>query len=137
MRLLQSISSRLISLLLDTELAGARFVLMLSSALWALLLLLPGDGFIRPLYLPMKALAPETLWGLLFLVHACATFVATYFCIRCRCLMLLEGALGLALYTVSALSVLAMADLPAPMIAPQIACAITAFWIMARYMEKR
>lgn len=137
MRLLDGISSRIISLLLDTELAGARFVLMLSSFLWALFLLLPGDGFARPLYLPMKQLASETFWGGLFVIHACATFIATYFRLRSRCLVLLEGALGLAIYTVSALSVLVMADLPAPMLAPQIACAVAAFWILARYMEKR
>lgn len=137
MRLFRSALSRIISLLLDTELAGARFVLMLSSLLWGLILLAPGDGFARPLYLPMKQMAGEGVWGCLFLVHALSTLVATYFQLRCRCLVLTEGALGLALYSVSALSVLVMADLPAPMIAPQIACAVAAFWIMARYMEKR
>jgi hypothetical protein len=128
--------SRLLVLLLDTNLLSARFMLMVASLSWAFALLLPGDGFVRPLYQPMRLIAPEHVWAALFGLHGVSSLIASFSRCRHRLFFFLEPALGLLLYSASTLSVWAGADQPAPLLSCSFACMAAAFWLVARYPEK-
>ena len=54
----------------DTEMVATRFVLALSSAIWALLLWWPGETFGRPTYNGMAHVMREEAWAFVFLIDA-------------------------------------------------------------------
>ena len=130
-----SVTRRVLQLALESDTKSARCILMMASFVWAVLLFLPGDGFYRPIYAPMKAIASDDVWGLLFSVHFFATFYSSFFQIRNRLLMCLEGILGVSLYSISTLSVMANNGPPGPLFANSIACALAALWVLVRYPE--
>lgn len=133
---LRSFLDRVISLLLDTDTKGARFVLMVASFFWTVLLLAPGNGFERSIYAPMNAMAPDWVWGLFFLIHFCSTLFSSFTSISCKPLLVLEGLLGLALYTASTMSAMLALDSAAPLFSPGIACTVAAFWVLVCYPGK-
>lgn len=45
---------------------------------WGISLLMPGDTFARPFYKPLKAMAPETAWGMACLLVGSARLAALY-----------------------------------------------------------
>lgn len=53
-----------------SDLHGVRMLLAMSELIWAVTLFWPGDTFGRPTYSVMAAVAPEWLWGLIFLATA-------------------------------------------------------------------
>lgn len=132
---MRRIPPRLIHLLLDVDNRGARFVLMIASLCWSVLLLMPGDGFSRAVYAPLKSLGPDWAWGLLFGTHFLSTLLSTFLSLRCRPFLYLEGLLGLALYAGSTLSAMVALDSVAPLFSPGIACVVAALWVLVRYPE--
>ena len=56
--------------LFDSDLIASRLALFLAEALWAVMLVWPGDTFDRPTYSEMSKLAPELVWALAFGVSA-------------------------------------------------------------------
>lgn len=129
------LKQRVIHLLLDIDTRGARFVLMFASLFWAIATLAPGDGFIRDVYAPLKALGPDWAWGLLFLLHFIATLLSSFLRIWSRYFIYLEGVLGLALYSASNLCAMLALSSIAPLFAPGLACTIAALWVLVRYPE--
>lgn len=62
-------------ILWDTDLIASRFMLFLAEVLWGILLLWPGDSFNRFYYHNMLFLAPENVWGVLFLITGILQFI--------------------------------------------------------------
>ena len=56
--------------LFDSDLIASRLALFLAEALWAVMLVWPGDTFDRPTYSEMSKLAPELVWALAFGISA-------------------------------------------------------------------
>lgn len=55
----------------------ARLILAMVAALWAAMLLMPGDTFERPVYANMALIASESYWAVAWLAYAIALFVRT------------------------------------------------------------
>lgn len=53
--------------LFDSDLVATRLMLAFAEMCWAVMLLWPGDTFVRPTYTTMGLLAPELVWALVFM----------------------------------------------------------------------
>lgn len=58
----------------DSDLTASRLTLALAEILWAILLLWPGNTFDRGYYHNMANLAPEDIWGAIFLISSVVQF---------------------------------------------------------------
>lgn len=56
------------SALFDTDLISTRITLAMAEMLWALMLLWPGDTFVRPAYEIISGVMSETAWAFTFLI---------------------------------------------------------------------
>jgi hypothetical protein len=65
-KLLTSISR----LVWDSDMLATRFILSIAEFLWAIMLLWPGDTFMRPTYTGMSAVFNEQAWSAVFLISA-------------------------------------------------------------------
>lgn len=54
----------------DSDLIASRLMLVIAELCWAGMLLWPGETFQRKVYASMKLIAPEEIWGLVFLLCA-------------------------------------------------------------------
>lgn len=116
----------------DTDLVGVRLLLALTEALWAIMLIWPGDTFARPTYAIMASVMSEATWALVFLVSSVtqATIVlredfsgafARYF-----------AAWNAALWCFVSISLLLSVSPPPAAISGEIAMAFGAAWVWAR-----
>lgn len=62
------IVSGMCSALFDSDMIATRLTLSFAELTWAIMLLWPGDTFIRPTYTAMGHIAPEMVWAAIFLV---------------------------------------------------------------------
>ena len=67
---MKKVISALSKTLWDSDLVATRFLLAMSEAIWALLLMWPGDTFGRPTYSHMAMVMPEEAWALVFAASA-------------------------------------------------------------------
>ena len=131
-----SISQRYINsichAIFDTEMVATRFALALSSLIWAMLLLWPGETFGRPTYSGMAHVMHEEAWALVFLFDAMAQITiilqqdfhsrfARYF-----------AAFNAALWAFVVGSMLLSVYPPPAAISAEIVMALSAVWIWAR-----
>ena len=86
-------------ILLESQMRMTRLLLALASLTWAILLLLPGATFVRPHYDLMVAIAPENIWGLLFLLHGVVAIWTLKNGTRDKITLLFDGFLGCILWT--------------------------------------
>lgn len=128
----QQVLSSLSRLLWDTDMVATRFILGIAEALWALMLIWPGDTFTRPTYSHMKVVMYEEAWALLFLISAVTQMsiiliedfhsrFARYF-----------AAWNASLWTFVVGSMLISVYPPPAAIAGEIALAVGAVWIWLR-----
>lgn len=92
------------------ELVLVRFGLAVGSFLWAVFLLLPHPLFPagpylqdggRQTYYYMAAIAPESVWGMLFLLHSVWSGYALSSGVKNRVTLAIDGFLGCILWTAS------------------------------------
>ena len=119
-------------LMWDTDLIGSRLTLSLAEALWALLLLWPGEVFSRPPYINMVRIMNEECWGVIFLITSIIqisivltdkmhNIFARYFAIWNASLwVFVVGSILISVYP------------PPALIGGEITMAITAIWIYIR-----
>lgn len=109
-----------------------RFGLALTAAGYAVFLSMPGEIFVRPAYIMMKALLPERVWLVLFTLYA-ALAMLNLFRRRHVLISLLVNAFGLALYTISFVSFLAGGLHPTPItVSDFFFMALAAMWVLIR-----
>lgn len=87
----------------------SRLGLIVGSTLWAFQLFLPVDIFPttaqiaegkgRQTYMLMATIAPENIWAILFLLHACCASYTLFSGIRDRYTLMFDGVLGCLLWT--------------------------------------
>jgi hypothetical protein len=92
--------------LLDSPMRSARLLIALSSLSWAVSLLLPGDAFEygKKIYIIMAMIAPDYVWGILFLTHCVASLITLNLNIRNNYTLILDAALGCILWTTASAS---------------------------------
>lgn len=62
-------------LIWDSDLIASRFTLALAEAIWGIFLLFPGNTFDRGYYHSMSIIAPEEVWGVLFVSSSIFQFI--------------------------------------------------------------
>ena len=118
--------------LFDSDLNATRLGLALSELLWAVMLLWPGDSFLRPTYAEMSQIAPEWCWGLAFLFTSLIQFCVVAFRLcDTRAAWLFSG-WNSVLWVTSVVSMLISVQPPPAAIAAEITSAIFATFIFAR-----
>lgn len=98
-----------VKILFRDRMGITRLGLIMGSFLWALFLLLPvhlfptagqlAEGKGRTTYALMARVAPENIWGTLFLLTAIIAAYALFSGVRNRATLLLDGVLGCILWT--------------------------------------
>lgn len=124
---------RLMLLFWSESTVGTRVVLACGSLLWALMLFWPGDTFGRPTYTLMHRFASEWAWASLFLVNGLYSLYAITTDQRSKTALLVEGALGCALWSGSCICMLMSVYPPPAAIAGEISLAFAAWWHLVRF----
>lgn len=116
----------------DSDLIASRLTLFLAEALWAVMLLWPGDTFDRPTYTLMAHVAPEWVWALVFGVSA---FIQLHVVIGERfhrpCARAFS-AWNAALWVFVVVGMMGSVYPPPAAIGGEIALAVLAVWIFVR-----
>jgi len=139
----KTIRSKICFLFSNSDLIGTRFLIALSSLLWAILLLLPGDTFTRPMFTVATQVMPEEVWGSLFLIHATSALYSLFYGSRKKILVFVDSILGSFLWTGITigmfLSTLIQSEnsTPPAAIAPSIVIALATFWVLIRYPSEK
>ena len=127
--------TRLWYLLMRADLDGIRFFLALSSLLWGLLLLAPGETFERSTYTIMAKMADEWVWAAAHLVHGFAALASLFGVTIRRISFTLGPLLGAFLWTFSSIAMMAAVHpLPAA-IAPHLVGSVAAWWLLVRHKD--
>lgn len=121
----------------DTRIA--RVWLAMASWAWAVMLLWPGDSFNRSVYHIMDQLAPETVWGLSFLLHGIGETIRIYCngsCLqpcpkRSAIIDMAVSVFGCSIYTISSAAMIVTWPLPSA-IAPHIVLSFGAWFLTVR-----
>lgn len=120
------------SALWDTNLVSSRLILGISEAIWALLLLWPGETFGRPTYTGMARVMPEEAWGLVFALSSVTQITIVirrdFHCWPARYF----AAWNMVLWVFVVTSMLMSVYPPPAAISAEIALALAAIWIWAR-----
>lgn len=91
-------------ILLESHMRVTRLILALASLTWAFFLLLPGKLFVRSHYEFMQVIAPEEVWGLLFLTHGVVALWTLKTGTRTKATLYFDGFLGCILWTSSTIA---------------------------------
>lgn len=116
----------------DSDLVASRLTLFLAEALWALMLMWPGETFDRPTYTAMAHVASEEAWALIFAASSVTQLsivlmedfhsrFARYF-----------AAWNALLWGYVVIGMVLSVQPPPAAIGGEIALAVLAFWIFAR-----
>ena len=133
--------SRLRYIMWHSDLEATRFSLAFGSLLWATFLFLPGDLFSsdRKTYELMAYIAPEQVWGSLFLLQGTVMVYSLLRGYRSRLSFIVDALLGCALWTVSTSACfishyqsLETYQPPAAM-AYEVMAALASWWCLVRY----
>ena len=122
----------------ESDLIATRFMLALSSLLWGILLLWPGDTFDRSAFSVVKYVMPEEYWGLLYLITGLSALYSLFHGNVKKCLIFTDGLLGSFIWSSMAVGMFLgslksdVSSVPAGT-APIIIFALAAWWILIRY----
>ncbi len=137
----RSIPKRLHYILWHSDLEATRFSLALGSLLWAVLLFWPGElfGHGRKTYELMAHIAPECIWGSLFLLQGVVMLYSLLWGYRSQLSFIVDALLGCVLWTASTAACfmahfesLATYQPPAAM-SYEVMGALASWWCLVRY----
>lgn len=124
---------RLRYMLFVSSVEPLRLTIGLGSLLWAALLFAPGDTFTRPVYRYMALIGPETAWAIAHLIHGVTAIYSMLTGAKGRLVWLADPILGCAVWTASAVAMIAaVSPLPAA-VAPHVVSALVSWWLLVRY----
>lgn len=116
----------------DTNLVSSRLLLGIAEAIWALLLLWPGETFGRPTYLGMSHVMREEAWGLIFALSSVTQITIVirqdFHCWPARYF----AAWNMVLWVFVVVSMLMSVYPPPAAISAEIALALASIWIWVR-----
>lgn len=116
----------------DSDLIASRLTLFLAEALWAVMLLWPGDTFTRPTYAAMSHAAPEMVWAT---IYAASATIQLYIVIgesfHTRLARAFAG-WNAALWVFTVVGMLGSVYPPPAAIGGEIALTVLAVWIFVR-----
>lgn len=116
----------------DSDLIASRLTLFLAEALWAIMLLWPGETFDRPTYAVMSRVASEEIWGLLFagssMMQLTIVLLEEYHTRQAR----LFAAWNAALWAFTVVGMILSVYPPPAAIGGEISLAVLAIWIFVR-----
>ncbi len=118
--------------LFDSDLIATRLALFLGEALWALMLLWPGDTFARPTYSEMGLLAPEWAWACAFGLSAALQLSIVLYEQCSRPWARVFAAWNAALWLSAVVCMLLGVYPPPAAIGGEIALTVSAVWIAVR-----
>lgn len=100
------VARRIRHILWYSDLEATRFALAWGSFFWAIFLFWPGDLFTpaRQTYALMAKIAPEHIWGVLFLLQGMVMTYSLLWGYRSQILFVADALLGCVLWTVSTLA---------------------------------
>ena len=131
----RNVPRRLAYLLMRSDIEPLRFFVAVSSLLWGILLLMPGETFDRQTYALMSQMGPELLWAAAHITHGVASVYSLLTGAKGRVIFTLDPLLGAFLWTTSgAAMMLAVYPVPAA-IAPHLVGAVAAWWLLVRYKD--
>ena len=110
------------------DLSAIRLVLFLSSILWGILLLWPGETFNRPTYEMMSMVMRETFWGIAFLIHGITGFWSS----SSTKLMYANNLLGSFLWLGSSILMLFSVYPPPAAISGELILSLASVWLFIR-----
>lgn len=118
--------------LFDSPLVTSRLTLAVGELLWAVMLLWPGDTFVRPTYSMMGQVAPEPCWAVAFLVTALLqAWIVSMELYDTRAAWLFSG-WNTSLWFTAIYCMLESVYPPPAAIGGEVALAISALWIFTR-----
>lgn len=124
---------RLWSLIAYSDTTPTRFSLAMSSAVWAVMLFLPGDTFERPVYRYMALLGPEWLWGFLWALYSVLMFWRVFSSTKRSRWAIVTNILGMMLYWCTTVAVYLTLTYPVPAaLAVDIVMSLCAAWVLIR-----
>ena len=138
----RNIRNRLKYIIWNSDLEATHFSLAVGSLLWALLLLYPGDLFTqgRTTYLVMAQIAPEEVWGMLFLLQGVVMLVTLLWGYKTRITYLTDAVLGCVLWTASTAACFISHYVygsgeyqPPAAMSYEIVAALASWWCLVRY----
>ena len=118
--------------LFDSDLIASRLALFIAEALWAVMLLWPGDTYDRPTYSEMSKLAPELVWALAFGISAVLQICMVMYQLCGRTWAHTFAAWNAALWCASVVLMLKGVYPPPAAIGGEVALAASALWIAIR-----
>lgn len=126
--------SRLLWLILYGETLVPRCILSIVAAIWAVLLFLPGETFIRPAYSLMAVVASENSWAWAWIIYAVASTWRTFSETKHRTVItLIVNGFGLVLYATTTACILLSRLWPAPAaMAGDFGMSLVALWLFMR-----
>lgn len=128
----ETLKARIYYFFTYAEFNSARVFLALSSALWAIMLFMPGLSFDRPTYKIMSEIANEYVWASAFLISSILTLYDVVRKDDNKYLCIFDATLSFLLWTVSAIC-MTISVFPVPAaIAPHIAGALVTWWVLIR-----
>lgn len=137
----RNIKSRIYHILWKSDLEATRLYLSLGSLLWAALLFWPGELFspTRKTYELMARIAPEEVWGALFLLQGSVMLYSLLWGYRTRLSFYVDGVLGVLLWTVSTMACFIAhfqsfdTYQPPAAMSYEVIAAISSWWYLVRY----
>ena len=137
----RNVMSRLRYIMWHSDLEATRFSLALGSLLWAALLFWPGDLFspTRKTYELMAYIAPEQVWGSLFLLQGTVMVYSLLWGYRSRLSFIVDALLGCVLWTVSTAACFIShyqsfeTYQPPAAMAYEVMAALASWWCLVRY----
>lgn len=124
------------SIIAYSDTTQTRFFLALTAAMWTVALLLPGDSFTRATFTYMAAMSgdhAEIKWTTAFGVYSMLAFWRVFSSVRHKWISIIINAIGVALYSTVAFSVVTLPGIPFPAgAAAHCSIALAALWVMIR-----
>ena len=116
----------------DSDLVATRVSLSIAEALWAVMLLWPGETFDRPTYKIMSHVMPEEAWGVVLMLSAATQITIVMMSEYHHWFSRMFAAWNACLWSFLCISMLQSVTPPPAAVGGEIALALTASWVWLR-----
>lgn len=115
---------------------GIKYAVGIGSLLWGIMLLLPNQAYVVPLFAAMQDLMTENLWGLLFLIHGVISLYCTITYKKDLFAFICDATYGMLLWTTVTVALVLSSISILAHLSAQIILSICTLWLFIRFNLK-